>query len=106
MRKTSLLTVNRIVTLTGASLALFAGLAFASTQQAAAGNGLDPNYRYCVSGRSAGGGPFGGGGGVDIPDCAFTTLAQCQWAASGQGYCIENPGYAPRVRRAAPRRPG
>lgn len=100
MRNTSIVTANRLVTLAGASLALFAGLAFAPTpftQQATAGNGLDPNYRYCVSGRPAGGGPSGGG--LDIPDCAFTTLAQCQAAASGQGYCIENPGYAPRVRR-------
>lgn len=54
---------------------------------ASAGNGYDPNYRFCVAGQAD---PFGS----LIPDCSFNTYEQCQLAASGMGYCIDNPVYA------------
>lgn len=83
---------RRLTLAAGVFLALAALMLLLAVKPASAGNGLDPNYRFCVSGN---GGPFG----PDIPDCAYNTWQQCQFSASGNGYCIENPGYAGRLQR-------
>jgi hypothetical protein len=85
---------NRIGLLAAALLALAALVAvLMSVKPATAGNGFDPNYRYCVSGVGVG---FGG---TDIPDCAYNSWDACRFSANGRGYCIENPGYAARPQR-------
>jgi hypothetical protein len=46
------------------------------------------NFPFCIRGCD-----YGGGGGVG--DCSFTSYAQCQATASGQGAsCYSNPYYS------------
>lgn len=70
-----------------------------SSSPAIAGNGFDPNYRYCLQSAKE--------GAPDIPDCAFNSLDQCRMTANGQGSCMNNPIYSgaavPKARARAAR---
>jgi hypothetical protein len=76
------------------ALATIAGL-FATTG-ANAGNGYNPNYRYCMQASISPDGP-------DVADCAFNTYEQCRAAASGLGYCLDNPAYTGTATQPKPR---
>ena len=72
---------------TVAALVLIGGvIAGARPSEAQAPNAMvaQYGYQYCNIMSRLGG---------DIHDCSFSTWAQCQASASGQGHCEENPAY-------------